>query len=247
MTCDEVRVLLPEQLLAMLPPDLDAEVERHLRGCSACRREQAMIEEGLAALARATHDEDPPAELRERVLTALGAERQHEVRTAVAAHGHGPRRWALLTGVAAAVALLALVGALLWGSGHARRADRLQADANSYTTLLTTLGGEEFHVGRIVPVAGADISGQVLLYEGDRAGGWNSWGVLFVRSPGRTGTATATLLSEDGDALELPDLEFEEGEAAAWIVVPEELGAYDRLTITGADGSLLGAATIRVA
>ncbi len=65
-----------------------------------------------------------------------------------------------------------------------------------------------------------------------------------MHAPGRDGAATATLLSEDGHTLELPRVEFEDGEAAAWIVVSEDLSRFDRLTITTADGSLLATATI---
>jgi hypothetical protein len=241
MTCDDVRELLPEHLLGILAAEPDAVVERHLRGCGACRQELARLEDGLAALAQATHDEEPPPELRERVLATLRDEREHE-EGVVEPAGHGSRT--KVFGVAAAVALLVAFGSIAWGIGSAQRADRLVADAGSYQHLLEVLGGEDFHVGTVHPAGDQEIGGQVLLYEGDRDGGWSSWGVLFVHAPGRTGEATATLLSEDGQTLELPSLEFEDGEAAAWIVVSEDLGRFDRLTLTAADGSLLATATI---
>jgi len=241
MTCDEVRELLPEHLLGILDAQQGVAIERHLRGCAACRHELALLEEGLAALARATHDEEPPAELRDRVLSSLQEERRDEPHAAIPA----PRRSRVIVfGIAASVALLVAIGSIAWGTSQARRADRLLADAGSYRNLLDTLGGEDFHIGTVQPTGNEEIGGQVLLYEGDRAGGWSSWGVLFVRAPGRTGAATATLLSSDGHAMELPELEFEDGEAAVWIVVTEDLAGYDRLTITDADGSLLATASI---
>ena len=246
MTCDEVRELLPEHLLGFLDAGQDASIERHVRGCAACRQELARLEDGLAALAHATHDEEPPSELRERVLTTLREERDEEHRDEGATAPAVPvaRRARVSFGIAASVALLVLVGAVAWGASQAQRADRLAADAASYGNLLATLGGEEFHVGTVTPAGDGDMGGQVLLYEGDRAHGWNSWGVLFVHDRGRTGTATATLLAEDGDSLELPELEFEDGEAAVWIVVEEDLSGYDRLTVTDPDGSLLATASI---
>ena len=135
------------------------------------------------------------------------------------------------------------VGAFAWGLGRAGDADLLASDARSYRRLLDTLGGEDFHIGTLEPAAGEEVAGQVLLYEGDANRGWSSWGVLFVHAPGRTSTATATLLSEDGRTLELPELEFEEGESAVW-VVEDDLGRYDRLAVTAADGSLLATASI---
>ncbi|MGZ8567050.1 MAG: zf-HC2 domain-containing protein [Actinomycetota bacterium] len=241
MTCDDVRELLPEHLLGILAAEPDAVVERHLRGCGACRQELARLEDGLAALAQATHDEEPPPELRERVLAALRDEREHEERVAVVAPGRSRMR---AFAIAAGVALLVALGSIAWGIGQAGRADRLVADANSYRGLLETLGGKDFYVGTVHPAGDEEVGGQILLYEGDRDGGWSSWGVLFVHAPGRDGEVTATLLSEDGHTLELPRVEFEEGEAASWIVVSEDLSGFDRLTITAADGSLLATATI---
>jgi anti-sigma factor RsiW len=74
MTCDEVRELLSEHLLGTLEGPEDLEVRRHLRGCAACREDRMKLEEGVSALSRAVHDEEPPAELRERVLRTLGEE-----------------------------------------------------------------------------------------------------------------------------------------------------------------------------
>lgn len=245
MTCDEVRELLPEHLLGILDAEEDRALERHLRGCAACRKELARLEDGLAALAHATHDEEPPAELRERVLSALHEERELERGDRAGTTLNDRRRPpTVVLGVAAAVGLLLVLAAAAWGTSQARRADRLAVDAASYRNLLVTLGGEEFHLGTVTPAGGEEISGQVLLYQGDRAHGWSSWGVLFVQSPGRTASATATLLSEDGGSLELPELEFEDGEAAVWIVVPDDVSGYDRLTITDADGSLVATASI---
>ena len=53
MTCDQVRELLPEQLLGALDGPEELEVRRHLRGCVACRTERAALEDGMAALSHA--------------------------------------------------------------------------------------------------------------------------------------------------------------------------------------------------
>ena len=74
MTCEEVRELLPEHLLSALDETTDMAVRRHLRGCAACREERMKLEEGVAALSHAVHEEDPPEELRARVLRALDEE-----------------------------------------------------------------------------------------------------------------------------------------------------------------------------
>ena len=74
MTCDQIRELLPEHLLGSLEGSEDLEVRRHLRGCVACRDERMKLEEGVSALSRAVHDQEPPPELRDRVLGTLSEE-----------------------------------------------------------------------------------------------------------------------------------------------------------------------------
>jgi hypothetical protein len=70
MTCEDVRDVLPEHVLGTLAPEVDDRVRSHLRGCGGCRAEMTSLSEGLGSFARASHDREPPPELREHVLTA---------------------------------------------------------------------------------------------------------------------------------------------------------------------------------
>ena len=250
MTCDEVRELLPEHLLGTLDGPASLEVRRHLRGCAACREELLRLEEGVAALSRAAHDQEPPEELERKVLATLRDEWRDvvDVRTADdrAAAPSGRRSRAPWLAVAAAVALVLAAGSILWGAGQAHRADIAEAGAASYNNLLETLGGKDFRVGKLQPAADAKITGQVLLYDGDPTANWYSWGVLLVHASRDITSATATLLAPSGKTQALPPLEFEKGEAHGWIV-SEDLSAFDRLTITAADGSVLATARIDAA
>lgn len=85
--------------------------ERHLAGCDRCQEELAAMWETTEALAVAASGPEPRAELRERILTAAGAEPQVVVPIA-------PRRSRavpVLAGAAALAAAIALaVG--LWGA-----------------------------------------------------------------------------------------------------------------------------------
>src|SRR5207302_1338105 len=167
MTCDEVRELLPEHLLGGLEGPEDLEVRRHLRGCSTCREERMKLEDGVAALSRAVHDQEPPADLRGRVLRTLDEEWQD--------------------------------------------------------------------------------AGRPLVYEGDASKGWSSWAIVFVKAPGYTGDATATLIGTDGQALALPPLRVTDGEAHTWLVTGADLSGYDRLTITTPDGNVVATGAIHPA
>jgi hypothetical protein len=235
VSCDEVRDLLPEHLLGTLEPDADRRVRAHLRGCASCRAEAAGLGDGLASFARAAHDREPPPELRERVLTVLEEETGND--PAAAATG---RRWASVVGIAAAIALV--VGSLAFAASADRRADLAQAGADSYQRLLETLGGKEFRIGEIASSTRPEVEGSVVLYDSHRG---QSWGVVLVRAPGWSGTATATLRAPDGRAIDVGELRFaDDGDAATWIVTGTSLEPYDHLTIVGGDGDQLAEATI---
>ena len=239
MTCDEVRGLLPEHVLGTLDGPEDLEVRRHLRGCAGCRADMAALGEGVVSFARAAHDRTPPDELRDRVLGTLDQEWQE---SAEASSARTPRARRFV-GVAAAA--LVLVVALGWGATQNHRANVAAEAAGSYHSLLTTLGGKEFRIGTLQPAGDQPVEGSVVLYDSHQN---QSWGVVLVRAPGMTGTATVTLETEDGRAIDVHPLEFQpDGDAATWIVTSSDLTAFDRVRITTEDGSPLASATIRVA
>jgi anti-sigma factor RsiW len=242
VTCDEVRELLPEHLLGTLDGPEDLEVRRHLRGCAGCRTDMAALSEGVEWFARAAHDREPPPDLHDRVMTTLEQEWRD-------ADGQRPdtRRspW-----FARAAALVAIVAALTWGVSQTHRANLASADAESYRTVLATLGGKEFRVGQLDPQIAHPIQGSVVLYDSHQG---QSWGIVLVRAPGLSGTAMVTLSIGEGtgaaDAtIDAGTLEFQpDGDAATWLVTSSDLTPYDHLTITADDGTVLATADIRPA
>jgi anti-sigma factor RsiW len=238
VTCEEVRELLPEHLLGTLGPDADREVRRHVRGCAACRAEMTALGEGLTRFAQAAHDREPPTELRDRVLSVL--DQEWTDRSEI---GRPGPRWAAVAGVAAAFAILVASVGFALAAGH--RADLAQADARSYQRLLEALGGKEFRVGEIGSETSPEIEGSVVLYDSHQG---QSWGVVLVRAPGRSDTATATLEAEGGRSIDVGELRFaDDGDAATWIVTGSSLEPYDHLTIRLPDGSQLAEASIDAA
>ncbi len=239
MTCDEVRELLPEHLLGTLEGPEDLEVRRHLRGCSGCRAEMTALADGVASFARAAHDRTPPDGLHDRVVTILQQEWQ-DADDAAPAAPVGARRW-----FATAAAILVLVAAIGWGALQTHRATVAADAANSYHTLLTTLGGKEFRIGTLHAAGEQPVHGSVVLYDSSVG---QSWGVVLVRAPGMTGTATVTLESADGRTIDVHPLEFGlDGDGATWIVTSSELTDFTRVRVTSQDGTPLASATIHVA
>jgi len=246
MTHEQVRDLLAEHLLGSLDETADARLRRHLRGCGECRAERMRLEEGVAALSHATHETPPPDHLRERVLDVLREEWEPGGRPA--SPGGPPARVApRWRWIAAAAAAILLTGSLAWGATQSRRADNLAADAGSYQALLDTLGGREFRLGEIHASAGAGITGTVLLYDGEWAQHWNSWGLVLARGPAELTDARVMLVGEGGLSRELPPLRFRDGEASSWLVTHDDLIGYDELVITSRDGTVLANARITAA
>ena len=203
------------------------------------------LEDGVAALSRAVHDQEPPADLRGRVLRTLDEEWQDAGRPlATAQRGRDRSPW---RAVAAAAVVVLIAGSVAYGSTQAHRASVASADATSYTSLLATLGGKEFSIGQLHPTSGSSFDGRVLVYEGDASKGWSSWAIVFVKAPGYTGDATATLIGTDGQALALPPLRVTDGEAHTWLVTGADLSGYDRLTITTPDGNVVATGAIHPA
>jgi hypothetical protein len=241
MTHEQVRELLPEHLLGSLAETDDAAIRRHLRGCAECRDERARLEDGVAALTYAT-EQEPPESLRDDVLGVLAEEWRDPDPQETPAHARPAQnawRW-----LAVAAAFVLVVVAAGWGVAQSRRADNLQADAASYRSLLSTLGGKEFRTGTIQSADGSDLNGWVVLYDGDPSHGWGSWGMVMVESPSAHGEARAMLIGKDGRTLELPALRFTNGEATTWLVTHDDITGYDRLVIMSTEGDVLANASI---
>ena len=241
MTCDEVRELLPEHLLGTLDGPEDLEVRRHLRGCAGCRTEMTALSEGVEWFARAAHDRTPPPELHDRVMTTL----EREWRDTDAEHPDAPARW-----IGRAAAVVAVAVTLGWGLSQMHRANVSAEDAESYRTVLATLGGKEFRVGTLDAHVAHPFEGSVILYDSHEG---QSWGIVLVRAPGVSGTATVTLSSTDGSGagrttIDAGTLEFQpDGDAATWLVTSSDLTPFDRVTIRAEDGTVLATADIAVA
>lgn len=241
MTCDEVRELLPEHLLGTLDGPEDLEVRRHLRGCGGCRTEMTALSEGVEWFARAAHDRTPPPELHDRVVTIL----EQEWRDADAEHpvAHSAR-W-----IGRAAAVLAIAATLGWGLSQTHRANIAAADAESYHNVLDTLGGKEFRIGTLDSHVAHPLEGSVVLYDSHQG---QSWGIVLVRAPGVSGTATVTFSSSSdsgaGTTVDAGALKFQpDGDAATWLVTSSDLTSFDRVTVTAEDGTVLATADIAVA
>jgi hypothetical protein len=233
VTCDEVREQLAEHLLGTLEPPVDAEVQRHLRGCAGCRRDMAALAEGVSTLALAAHDVEPPEALRDRTLSTLDDE---WIADPAPARGFGAR----MVWLGRAAVVLALAGALAWGATASSRADRYEVAAHKYASFLEGLGGENVRVGQFASSTTQQFEGSVVMYDSKVE---QSWVLVLVRAPGMQGTAHVTLRSADR-TIELRPIEFEAGgEASTWFVTSSNLKAFDHVSVWD-DTGLIATATL---
>lgn len=235
-TCEVVRPLLPDFVLGSSGGSDDLEIRRHLRGCSACRRELQALHDGLEAFG-STLERSAPPDLHDRVMTVLSEEwtdgRARGSRTPV------PRGWRVA--VAASIALAVLAGTL--GVIQLGRARDEAADAASFRTVLATLGGTGFKVGTLQAATTTPVEGSVVAYESSKD---QSFVVVFVRTPGLTGRGSLLVSRSDGTTWDPGPIEFDgDGDAAVWWVTDRSIGSMTGLTINAPDGSTLATASLR--
>jgi hypothetical protein len=233
MTCDEVRDVLPEHVLGTLAPEVDDHVRSHLRGCAGCRAEMAALSEGLGSFARASHDREPPPELREHVLATLGEEWSA---APTALRPRDRRRSLVAIGLAAA-----LVAALAWAGVATVRMGHAETAAAKYATFLDILGGENVRAASLQAKESQAMEGSVVIYDSNVG---QSWVLVLCRAPGWSGTANVTLASSSGETIDLHPMEFGEGgEGSTWLVTSSDLRRFERVNVWDA-GGVLATATV---
>jgi len=230
VSCDDVREHLAEHVLDTLPPEQDAGVRGHLRGCMACRRELAALEEGMSTFARAADQVDPPEPLRTRVLAVLEYERT-ESSNALRRRRFPVRRIAL-----AAAAVIVLGTSVGMATVQNQNANRYEALATNYRSFLHALGGKDVRVGTLRATSDQPIQGSVVMYDSDKG---QSWILVLARAPGETGRAQV-VVSSSRRRIELHSLHFGSGgEASTWLVTSSNISRFDRVEVTDRTGAVL--------
>ena len=232
MTCDEVREHLPDHVLGTLSELEDAAVRRHLRGCAACREEARTLDEGIAMFGSAAHAQQPPKDLRQRVVDVLEEEWSETP---------APRRlrWRVLTGwQGMAAALVVIAGLLAWGIVGQAVASRSSEDAQSYRAFLSALGGKDVRVASLVARTSVTIDGNAILYDSDEG---QSWIMLLARAPGYDQKLTVEVRGGAGKTIKVPfPLQFaSDGDGWTGMVTTTDLTPFTRVILRAPDGSVV--------
>ena len=236
MSCDEVRLSLPDYALGTLSETESPAVRRHVRGCSACRAEAADLDEGVALFARAAHQAEPPADLKGRVMTVL-----EEEWAETPAPPQRIRRFVVAWQAVAALVIL-LAGVATWAGVAQSNANRFRGDSLSYHAFLGALGGKDVRVGQLASIAGVTLDGNVILYDSDKG---QSWVLVLARAPGFAEPVTVTLTG-NGRTIKVPfPLEFDpDGEGWTGLVTSADISAFDQVLLTDPSGRVVARADI---
>jgi anti-sigma-K factor RskA len=239
VTCDEVLLLLPDHALGTLSETEETAVRRHLRGCSACRADALALDRGVSMFASAAHAQDPPSELRERVMTTLADEWADADRSAAAAAAHaadGPPsrsawRGPVVRWIAAAAVVVPIGGALA-------RLAAILPDATSYRDFLTALGGKEVRVAKLQPTTSVAVGGTAILYDSDQH---ESWSLVEINAPGYRRPLTVVLVSSGGETIHFPfPITIDaDGHGAGWLATSADISTFRTVRVLAPDGSVL--------
>lgn len=134
---EELHDLVAPYALDALDEDEREAFERHLAECDQCRSQLAELQEATTALAYAAEGPEPPAELRERILEAVGQNGGARV-------VQFPRRQWLLpaAGVAAAVAAVAAITVGLWAASLKSDLDQERSARSAEAKAIALLAGD---------------------------------------------------------------------------------------------------------
>lgn len=249
MNCVGVRDRLSEHALGVLGRDGDA-IDRHLEWCAACRKEARDLRRAAAVLPYTLAPAVPSADLEERVVEAVRAERR-----ATSPEATAPRRSRLAT-VAVLAAVMAVSG-LGWGAVMAGKASRAEENAATVAAesadalrQFSGLVGEGFEfadadveLGLLGPTeAGGDASGTaativvpqvedtlLVIASGLRADGGAPYTVEL-----RAGASEALVVGTIG-----PGAIASDGSAEFAGTADEDFRRYDRVRIVDADGEVV--------
>ncbi len=145
--------------------------------------------------------------------------------------------------VAAVVAAFVLMASISWGTFERHRAGVLVSQAATYRTLLSNLGGYDFRSTRLVPAGAIAVEGSVIVYD---SMDYQSWAAVFVRAPGISGEATATLTTPGGRTITISPITIQpDGSGAGWIVSALDLSPFTAVTLLSSSGVTLATATIQ--
>jgi anti-sigma factor RsiW len=237
MKCEAIREQLPDYTLGTLAEGDELAVRGHLRGCSSCRGEAASLDQGVAILASAVHEVEPPAELKARERSVLTEEWSESSSPMTVA-----RRIALPRLLVAAAVVMVL-GTLTWAITAQVIALSTSEEAAQYEAVLEALGGRDMRASKL-RAARPGVEGSMIVYDSHVG---QSWAGVFVRAPRYANAALDVSLGEPGGrSIDFPfPIETDEhGLGVAWLDTSEDLASFTTVRVMDENGAMVASGTV---
>ncbi|HET6173840.1 MAG TPA: anti-sigma factor [Gaiellales bacterium] len=219
---DDVAALISAHALGALEPDQADLAEQHIAASDECRRAYEDALETAAALALAVADSEPPADLRERILTAARAERAPAA--APVATSAAPRRRLGLAGLLTPSAGFAVVGvaaAIVFALVAVSQHNSASSARDRQAALVSILSAPDARVVPLASTAGGSAGGRVIVSRGRAAL------VSSLKSPPPGHTYQAWGLRPGGAApVPLPTF------SRNGVLILNDVGTYDGVGVT---------------
>jgi anti-sigma-K factor RskA len=190
---------LAAYLLGALEPGEAATLERHLAGCEECRTELEWLRPAVQLLPESVERVEPAPRLRQSLMEQVRAEAESSSAAPSRERRGGIRSWSLrpLAGLAAAILVVAAIGAYAIGNGGSDGGGKATTVVTGHSPGVTAemvSQGESgtLHLANLHQLP----SDKVLQAWVEREGRVESAKTLFV--PNQDGTASATIDDMDG-------------------------------------------------
>lgn len=231
--CRTVRDLLLEHALGTLPAEDVSRVERHLAWCAGCRKEGRELAEGVEAAARLGEPAEPPPDLEDRVVRAVG--------------GLAARRSRRSGRAAVLVAAALAIAAMGWGAAMADRAERMGDVAASaredavqaaerFARAVEGISGRPVREAVLRPLSGTSGGGRALLYDAETEG-VDSWVLVVVGGLDPAAGPYRARVLGDGSPLRLGRMfPSAEGRHAAHLLFRDEASGFAQVVVVDGEG-----------
>lgn len=241
LTCDEVRDLAAPFVLGALEADEADAVRAHLAACPDAHAEMAELAGTLPALDASVQQVDPPAALRDRIMTAAAADSATEagspVQTsvepvAIEDHRRSRRGVSWIAAVAAGIALVVLAG---WNVLLQGQLDQSRAYADGVAAVLRVAAQPGSLTALLAPQSPATASGLASV----SADGSMTMAVRSLSPTTGTEVYTAWVIGTDGVPVSLGDLRPNGDGSATYTAsgLPSEPGMVLAITLEPQTGN----------
>jgi hypothetical protein len=229
LICNELRLVAPDLAVGTISGAERAAALAHLADCRTCRHEVEGLTELADRLLLLAPEDEPSPGFETRVMSALADAGMGE--TAWRRYERSQARRKVRRMLAAAAAVVALLGSAAVGAWDVRRTDRHSlALTAEYVSVLQKLGGSSLRAATLQKSDGSRV-GQVFVYDGNP-----SWIFVTVDHADDDGSYTVEVSGPTSGPWLVPGLDVKDGHGALGHTAGSDVRLLTEISVTDADG-----------